>query len=208
MATSNSSFGEFNGKLGNLVSYQLKGKTVVRHIGKTKKPPTAAQLAVRQRMATVIKFLRPALAFINTGFELEVIGTDKNPHNAAVSYNAKNATQGEYPAISINYSKALVSKGLLEPAINPQVSLTGTLLTITWSVTADMDWGIKNDRTMLLVYCPELDKVVYVLSGARRSSGQDEMELPANYAGKELQVYISFKASNGKSISDSCWVGV
>jgi len=164
MATSNSSFGEFNGKLGNLVSYQLKGKTVVRHIGKTKKPPTAAQLAVRQRMATVIKFLRPALAFINTG--------------------------------------------LLEPAINPQVSLTGTLLTITWSVTADMDWGIKNDRTMLLVYCPELDKVVYVLSGARRSSGQDEMELPANYAGKELQVYISFKASNGKSISDSCWVGV
>jgi hypothetical protein len=208
MATSNGAFGEFKGKLGNLVSYQLKGKTVVRHIGKSNKAPTIAQLAVRQRMTAVIKFLRPALAFINAGFELDVIGTDKNPHNAAVSYNAKNAMQGSYPNISLDYSKALVSKGGLEPVVNPQAFLTGALLTISWEVNPDMDWGIKNDRTMLLIYCPELDKATYVLSGSRRSSGKDDLELLANYTGKDLHIYIAFKAGNGKRISDSVWVNL
>ncbi|WP_084237312.1 DUF6266 family protein [Pedobacter africanus] len=77
----------------------------------------------------------------------------------------------------------------------------------TWAVDVDMDWGIKNDRTMLLVYCPELFKAVYVLSGARRSAGRDDLELPASFAGKDLHCYIAFKASNGKNVSDSVWVG-
>lgn len=156
-------------------------------------------------MALVIKFLRPALAFVNAGFELETAGTDQNPHNAAVSYNTKNATQGVYPDIFLDYSKILLSKGLLEPAITPAVSLTGSLLTFTWAVDADMDWGIKNDRAMLLIYCPELCRAVYILSGARRSTGQDEIELPANFAGRELHCYIAFKAGNGKGISDSVY---
>ncbi|WP_316811489.1 DUF6266 family protein [Pedobacter heparinus] len=180
----------------------------MRHIGKSNKKPTAAQLATRQKMAAVIKFLRPALPFVNVGFELEVLGTDKNPHNAAVSYNVKNAMQGSYPDISLNYSKVLLSKGSLEPAIDPGATLTGTLLELTWQVAADMDWGIKNDRAMLFIYCPELDKAVYVWSGSRRSTGKDEIELPLNYVDKELQVYIAFKADNGKSMSNSVWVGL
>lgn len=100
------------------------------------------------------------------------------------------ATQGAYPNISIDYSKVLFSKGLLEPTLAPMVSLAGNLLTFTWAVGANMDWGIKNDRAMLLVYCPELNKVVYVLSGARRSNGGDEIELPTNFVGKELHCFI------------------
>jgi hypothetical protein len=61
---------------------------------------------------------------------------------------------------------------------------------------------------MLFIYCPELDKAIYVLSGARRSSGKDDIELPANYMGKEMHIYIAFKASNGKSTSDSVWVQI
>lgn len=199
MAITNNSFGDFHGKLGNLVSYKLNGKTVVRHIGKSKKAPTPAQLAVRQKMALVINFLRPALAFVNAGFELETAGTDKNPHNAAVSYNVKNAMQGSYPDMSVDYTKVLVSKGPLEPALTPAISLTGSLSTFTWAVNADMDWGIKKDRAMLLVYCPELGKAVYVLSGAKRSSRQHEMELPASYAGKEsCIVTLLLKAAMAK----------
>lgn len=207
MATSDNIYGNFYGKLGNLVSYKLKGRTVVRHIGKSTKAPSLAQLAIRQKMAIVIRFLRPALAFVNAGFEFEVTGTAKNPHNEAVSVNVKSALQGTYPHISLDYSKVLLSKGLLAPAILPAVSLTGTLLRFTWAVDADMDWGIKNDRTMLLVYCPDLHQTVYLLSGARRSAGQDEIELPLGYIGKQLHCYIAFKSSNGKRVSDSVWVG-
>lgn len=95
--------------------------------------------------------------------------------------------------------------GALAPAISPGLVLTGAMLTFTWAVDADMDWTIKNDRSMLLVYCPELDKTVYVLRGAKRSTGQDEIELPLNYIGRELHCYIAFKSSDGKRVSDSVW---
>ncbi|WP_310146738.1 DUF6266 family protein [Pedobacter africanus] len=117
----------------------------------------------------------------------------------------KHAFWGEYPNMSLDYSKALVSMGGLQPAIAPAVHLTGTLLTFTWLVDPNMDWGIKNDRTMLLVYCPELGKASYFFSGARRSTGTDTMELPPEYVGKELHCYIAFKSSDGKGISDSVY---
>lgn len=203
MASFNGLLGELSGKIGNLVSYNLKGKNVVRRIGKSSKAATTAQLTVRQKITVVNKFLRATIGIINVGFELEVAGTYQNSYNAATSYNAKNATHGEYPNISMDYSKVLISKGTLEPARNPQANLNGSLLTLNWELSDDLDWGIKNDRTMLLIYCPQLNLSTYVLSGARRSSGTDDLELPAEYIGKELQIYIAFKSSNGKSISDS-----
>lgn len=48
----------------------------------------------------------------------------------------------------------------------------------------------------------ELNLATYVLSGARRSSGKDNIALPANYIDKELHIYIAFKSSDGQSISD------
>lgn len=206
MARLNGLFEGFNGKLGNLVSYNLRGKQVIRKIGYTTKAPTAAQLAVRQKITVTNKFLRPILPFIDAGFALAVAGTDKNPHNAATAYQIKHALQGQYPDISIDFSKARVSSGALAPALAPVTNLAGNVLTFTWQVDADMDWGIKNDRAMLLVYCPELMRAVYVLSGARRSAGFDELELPPNYVGKELHGYIAFLANNRKSVSDSVWV--
>lgn len=205
MARLNGLFEGFNGKLGNVVSYNLKGKQVIRKIGRTTKAPTSAQLAVRQKLAVVNAFLKPILPFINTGFEREVTGTDKNPHNAATAYHIKHALKGDYPNISMDYSKALVSMGILEPPLAPAVHLTGTLLAFTWVTDPDMSLGIKNDRTMLLVYCPELIQSVYILSGARRSTGQDEIELPANFIGKELHCYISFRSSDGKRVSKSVY---
>lgn len=204
----NGIFGTFKGRIGNLVSYQLRGKNVIRRIGKTHKPPTLKQLTARQKMKVTADFLKPMLTFINVGFEQAITGTDKHPHNEATAYNYRNALQGDYPDISINYSKVKLSQGTLEPAINPLAGLTGNTLSITWEVSPDMNWGIKNDRTMFLVYCPELSKAIYVLSGATRITGQDEIELPTNYIGRELHIYIAFRASNGKDISNSVWAPV
>lgn len=181
---------------------------MIRKIGRTTKAPTTAQLAVQQKLTLTNAFLKPILPFINVGFELEVAGTDKNPHNAATAYHIKDALQGEYPDISLDYNKALVSMGTLAPAIAPAVYLTGHLLTFTWAVGLDMDWGIRNDRTMLLVYCPELAKATYFFSGARRSTGTDAIELPPEYEGKVLHCYIAFKAGNGKGISNSVYCHV
>jgi hypothetical protein len=71
----NGPFSSFNGKIGNLVSYTLRGKNVVRTIGALTKPPTPAQLNNQMRMAVVNDFLKPITGFINSGFEFAVAGT-------------------------------------------------------------------------------------------------------------------------------------
>lgn len=46
-------------------------------------------------MAVVTKVLSNMLGFINFGFELAIVGTDRNPYNEATSDNFKLATIGE-----------------------------------------------------------------------------------------------------------------
>ena len=208
------SFGNFKGKIGNLVRYQLKGKTVVRKIGHSSKPPTLPQLRVRQKMKVVASFLSPILGFINLGFEFVVAGTDQHPHNAATSYNTKNAVMGEYPDIVMDYSKALVCMGSLEPAIGAAVSLVsgapgpaGNGVEFTWQVAGDMDLGIRNDRAMLLVYFPDVNEAEFVLSGAQRREGRGFVELGADQLSRKMECYIAFMADDRKSVSDSMWAG-
>ncbi|WP_285054513.1 DUF6266 family protein [Pedobacter ginsengisoli] len=210
----NGSFGNFKGKIGNLVRYQLKGKTVVRKIGVSNKPPTLPQLAVRRRIKVVSRFLKPMLAYINLGFEHIVAGTDQHPHNAATSYNTKNAVMGEYPDLVMDYSKALVSMGPLEPAIGAAVSLisgaSGPVangIEFTWLVSEDMDFGIRNDRAMLLVYFPGEGSADFVLSGPQRREGRGFVGLGTNQLNKQMECYIAFTADDRKSVSDSVWVG-
>lgn len=121
---------------------------------------------------------------------------------------------GEYPDIVMDYSKALVSMGPLEPAIGAIVSLVSGSpdpvtngVEFTWQVAEDMDLGIRNDRALLLVYFPDEDAAEFVLSGAQRRDGRSFVELGADQLSKRMECYIAFMADDRKSVSDSVWVG-
>lgn len=201
----NGIFGAFKGKIGNLVSYNLKGKHVVRIIGRSTKPPTEGQLAEYQKMTVVNAFLKPILGFINSGFSFAVEGSTKNPYNEALSYNKKNALQGQYPDITLDYTKAMVSTGLLEPPFFPTVNLIANGIEFTWQVSSNVDWGIKNDRAMLLVFFPQKNEAIYILSGARRADGRDVIPLNPDQLNQSMACYISFMADDRKSVSNSVW---
>lgn len=202
-------FGHVSGKIGNLVSYTLNGRNIVRKIGRQTKPRTNAQLAVWQKLKLVNHFLNPIIGFINVGFSFAAEETGKHPHNEALSYNNKNAITGEYPNLSIDYSKAMVSMGLLPPAVNPVVNKMENGVEFTWEVDANMDWNLKNDRAMLLLYFPRPDEAdaIYFLSGAKRSEGRDFIELPPAKINADMQCYIAFYPDDKQSVSNSVWAG-
>jgi hypothetical protein len=209
----NGPFGHLNGRVGNLVSYTLKGKNVVRVAGKSAKPPTLAKLANYQRMKVVNAFLKPILAFLNLGFAKAVEDTDRNPYNEAVSFNKKYALQGVYPNISMDYSKALVSKGDLPPAVSPAVNILSNGIEFTWEIQSNIAQQCLNNRVMLVVYFPEgvdatgIPKAAMELSGARRHECRDFMALSAKELAKPFQAYIAFIADDRLNVSDSVWVG-
>lgn len=194
-----------NGKTGNLVFYMLKGQLVSRTIGKPGKP-SKAQLANRQAMAVTMQLLRPMCNFINCSFEQEAQGTTKNPHNLAVSYNKKQALQGEYPNLSVNYSKVILSKGNLPAAKDLKLEKQAEGIHVRWNTQPDPG-GKADDIVMILLYIPSKNAAVDILNAGRRSSGEYLIPLRKDFMDLPIEAYICFKKANGKAISDSVYLG-
>lgn len=203
----NGLLGNYKGKIGNLVFYEVKGKQVVRTLGKSKGPASPAQLQNRQELACVMNFLRPLREFINIGFAAMAQGNVKTPYNMAVSYNKVNAVMGAYPNVGIDYEKVLVSQGRMQGPDGPAVELTATGLSFTWTCPGHLEWPRPNDQVMLLAYFPSLQKAEYLLYGAARLQCAEVLTLPANLLDKHMEVYISFIAENRGQISDSMYLG-
>jgi len=207
----NGSFMGFKGKVGGLVCYTLKGKTVIRSVGYSSKPPSLKQLAQYQQMRVLNAFLKPMLGFINIGFATTVAGTDRNAYNEAFSVNKRHALQGEYPDVSVDHSKAVVSMGDLPVATDLSVTTaaSGERVDFSWSMAADMEWVNRNDRAMLLLYFPSVNgaeengESLFVLSGARRADCQDYMELPLSYRNRPMVAWLAFIADNRNAVSNS-----
>lgn len=204
--------GPFIGKVGNLVGYIRYGQSIVRINGHNPtKPRSAAQRAVNEKFKVVMAFISPINNFINVSFRLDIIGTGKNPQNAAVSYNVMHAVKGTSPDFEMDYSKALVSKGDLPGAVNPAAELIAPgILKFKWDADVPEDWSRWNDKVMLLAYYPEAKQVYYVLSGAKRSKGEDVLEIEGlnnSLKDQAIETYIAFITDDRERISDSQYTG-
>jgi hypothetical protein len=200
-------FGNYRGKIGNLVFYVVKGKQRVRSLGINSKPPTVAQLQSRQQMGIVIGFLKPLKEFVTVGFGQKAKGKSATPYNFAVSYNRRHAVTGTYPDVTIAYDKVLVTEGSWYTADDPLVVLTESGLHFSWSCTSSIPWPVPYDQVILLAYFPELEKAVYLLYGARRSSCEDQLALTPDLLNAHMEVYISFISSDRKKIANSTYLG-
>ena len=203
---SNSAFGHPNGKIGGMVYYMLKGQAVCRMIGEQGKP-SIKQKANYQAMQVTMSLVKPMKEFIRNSFELEARGTVKNAHNLAVSYNKKQALQGEYPNISVDYSKVVLSYGELSGARDFSISKKETGLTVNWNPESYAG-GHDGDDILMIQLCYPLRKHGRsFLNASRRDSG--EVFIPVSEVNIEepIEAYACFKSADGKQISDSIYLG-
>jgi hypothetical protein len=197
-------YGPLIGKVGKLVSYILNGQVVTRTIGHKRTRHSDKQLANYQAMAVTMELLSSMTTFNNTSFEIEARGTVRNQHNLATSYNKKQALKGEYPNISVDYSKVVLSYGDLENAENLKMEKTGAGLQINWDTSA----GKGDDIVMIMVYHPVEGRCSGSINACRRDAGtyfvaiaeQEDLE-------HQMEVYICFKSADGKKISNSVYLG-
>jgi len=206
--------GPIIGKIANLVGYIRLGQPVIRTEArkpKKKRARSDAQKAVNLKFKIVKSFIADISDFINVGYKLDVAGTTKIPENNAVSYHINEAVTGTYPDLVLDYSKVLVSRGKLPVPLNPTVELVGDVLKFKWDIDPKSDWKRKRDQVMLLAYKTATQEPDYVLSGARRFEGTDELpvRIARNKNRKDdfLETYIAFIADDRQSISNSVYVG-
>ena len=203
---SNSAFGHPNGKIGGMVYYMLKGQAVCRMIGKQGKP-SIKQLANYQAMQVTMALVKPMKEFIRNSFELEARGTVKNAHNLAVSYNKKQALQGEYPNISVDYSKVVLSYGQLPGARDFSMSKTETGLIVNWNPES-YAYGHDGDDILMIQLCyPLTKKGRSCLNASRRDAGSAFIPLTEEEIQGPIEAYACFKSADGRQISNSMYLG-
>lgn len=199
--------GNHRGRIGNVVYYMLNGENVSRGIGTTTKPPTLSQL--KSRLATRLSsvLISRMLDFINVGFRATAIAVKDNAFNQAVRYNKKNIIKGTYPDLEIDYQSLVISKGLLKPAQDWQVTLVGARLQYSWATDPEMPWPEVTDQVMMLAYFPKQEKVYFNLFGNSRSSGGDVLEIPQSLQTEHMETYMSFINADRSQVADSVYTG-
>ena len=197
----NGPLGALNGKLSNLVFYVLNGQPVVRTIGDPGKP-SRNQLANRQAMSVTMDLVGTISEFTNVSFELEAKGTVRNAHNLATSYIKKHAIKGEYPNLSVDYAKVILSNGTLPGANDLKIEKNEKGVLMSWGPS-----DRYNDIVMILLYHPLKKMATPVINACRRDAGSYFVSLHEQLLHGPIEAYICFKSANGKAISDSAYIG-
>ena len=131
----------------------------------------------------------------------------KTALSAAYSHNFHSAINGQYPNLSVDYSKMMISKGRLPGLISPQIELLEPgKLKISWE-NGNNKQTSYNDQLMLMLYCPTLHLASGFIGGIERAAKTALFTFDPRLQGQALEVYLSITSSNRKKIADSIYLG-
>lgn len=202
---SNGILGGFSGKIGNVVGGSWKGINYIRVKTTPSNPKTEKQVAQRTKFTTALGFLQPMTAFLRTGYKL--FTAKQTAFNAAMSQVLTNAIIGEAPDVTIDYAKAQVSAGTLSPAVNGAFTYDNGEITLTWDDNSGSGSAKATDKSMYVILNPAQSDAVYETSGAARSIKKQVVDLPAEWVGDTVQIYLSFITEDGKDVANSVYLG-
>jgi len=208
MATfKNGILGGFSGTLGPAVGSFWKGINVIRsRPPKKRRRSSEEQVKQMARMTLMTKFVHPLTGLLNKTYHHTAKGMSS--FNKALSYNMRNAIDGEYPAFSINYARICLGNGDL---MNPEMSLAHSALkgqlTFTWADNSNQGSARASDQAFAAGYCPALKKWTTCDGGAKRNAGSYTLDVAA-FSGKAVHTYIGFLAADGKFVSTSLYTGM
>ena len=197
--------GNFDGKIGTVVGARWKGIEYMRHKGrKSTKPFTKAQLEQQAKFALVTKFVHKLSKVLMTCYS---DSTKLTGINHAFTDIYKNALTGVYPSFNLDYSKVLIGKGELHCGNSPAAQAAGSgIVKFTWTDNSDGNMANTDDKSVLVVYCPELEECIYTLNGAERSTGAATLNV-INFTGKDVETWISFITADGNIAATSKFTG-
>nr|WP_294908721.1 DUF6266 family protein [uncultured Lacibacter sp.] len=198
--------GPISGTVGTVIGGSWKGISYVRSQSTSRRTSfTQPQLEQQAKFSTAMKFLQPMTGLLSTSFREYAV--EMSGFNNAMRYNLKNAIAGTYPAYSIDYALALVSRGDLPNAGNPTAASTvaGTVA-FQWTDNSGVGKAQSTDASILVVYCPARNQCLYTTAGAARSTGAGLLAV-SSFSGEQVQTFIGFISADGKNIAGSIYTG-
>ena len=105
------------------------------------------------------------------------------------------------------YAAISVSKGNLTPVANPAFTYDSGEITLTWDDNSGSGTAKATDKSMYVVLNPVKSDAVYETAGAVRSVKTQIADLPAEWIGDTVHVYLAFIADDGKDVANSAYLG-
>lgn len=197
----NGLFGPISGKVGNTVGSSWRGIHYVRSLSeKTKKEPSAKQLAARARFAAVNRFLRPFKDVIERGYSNQDVRR-ATAFNLAVkdNYAALTGTD-EHP--EPDYSKLVLSKDAIacRPLGCKIVAGTPGRVQIRWNATGLFGHHVY-DRATVVISCPEKKEVIVCMDQFSRGDGLADLEIPSGWLNVTVYGYAFMTDGHGRHSS-------
>ncbi|MFD1630559.1 DUF6266 family protein [Pseudopedobacter beijingensis] len=201
--------GNFSGKVGTVIGSHWKGIDYMRSLPrKSGKAPSESQLQQHLKFALAVHFNKPISALVNTGFG-NLAKKRVSGYNLAVQYTMKHAITGAFPNYELDYSKLVISSGSLAPVTDAvATSSAPKSLIISWENNAVGEHNAHaDDKLMFLVYNPAKARYIFLIEGESRENESQEITVPLNFSGDEVEVYAAFISRDGNQVSDSAYVG-
>jgi hypothetical protein len=205
--SNNGIYGPISGRVANLVWYTVRGQGRVRSLGEHTAILSGPQNLNCNKMSVLMKFFKNIKPFLKVGFINETAGTLLNYHNVATACNKTNAVSQVEDALLIDYANVILSRGSALEAQNPSVEKTAIGLRFSWDYNPDEHWYSRTDQVMMMAYFPESNDAEFVTSGARRSAGQDFLNIHSAYANRLMEIYISFVTDDRTDVANSMYLG-
>ncbi len=198
--------GGFSGKVGTVIGGSWKGISYMRSIPQSvKNPRSEGQVSQRTKFTVALDFLKPVTGLIQVGFKL--YAQKQTAFNAAMSYTLNNAITGTSPNFSIDYSKALVSRGSLPGARNGQATSASGVVSFAWDDNSSIGTATQTDKALLAVLNTTRGEAMIETAGNQRSAGSEDIAVPADWVGEDVEVFIGFISEDAKSVSSSVYLG-
>ncbi|HQS52387.1 MAG TPA: DUF6266 family protein [Daejeonella sp.] len=197
--------GSFSGKVGTVVGSSWNGIEYMRSLPKpSSKTPTDLQMLQRAKLGMATGFLQPISALINIGYK--GLAVRQTAFNVATSQLLAEAITGVYPDLTIDYPKVLISKGNLTGPWGPAATSASSKVNVTWQDNSASGTAKATDKAMLLVYNPDKSQYVFTTGGDDRSSLADSLDVPADFVGDTVHVWMAFISADKKAVSTSLYI--
>ncbi|WP_430815364.1 DUF6266 family protein [Carboxylicivirga sp. RSCT41] len=191
-----------SGKVGNVITYQMYGKSYMRSLpGQYTDKKSERQLAQRQKMQLVNNFLGPYKDVLRLTFKNEAVG--RSAFLAAKSYNILHAIRGEYPDQYIDYNQALVSTGTVFFPQEARAERIDEGLHFYWK-----NEGLNSPHDSLLVIAGLRGQhaVMYKQTEAQRLEESYVWKLDLQRH-ETYDVWMVFRDYRERGFSNSVWLG-
>lgn len=206
----NGANGGFSGKAGSIIGSSWNDVNYIKGLPKlSKKPASLKQLDQRARFTAALRYLGPIKDVLMMGWKGQTTGRTTG-FNMGIQHALGYALIGTYPDYTIDKSLIQVSKGTLQKYSGDAMNFIddeGLKLQLSWSPQVNKVNAFADDSLNVLLYNEEQDLFLFFDNAALRSEATASLQLPGNFVGQTVHVYLFYTNNGGTRQSNSVYQG-